>query len=155
MKCQRGDLFTPNQLVDVLKHHNIVAEIEHKQGEFTSERKFIMPAVLKYASEEKLKLPASENCKHDTCPLMIQFESGFVPLGIFSTSISHLIAHQHSMSPRWKMNDQQVRKNKVQFIIDKSYYANLISLAQYLEIRVEQHANTKTNYSLAQINLIV
>ena len=154
-KCQRTDLLTLDQLVDVLKHHNIVAEIKHSDSELTSDPKFIMPAILKYASEEELKLPDSDDGKHNTCPLMIRFQGGFVPFGIFCASISHLIAHQDSMSPTWEMSDKQVRKNKVQFIIDKSFCATLISRAQYLEIRVEQCANTSSKYSIAYINLMV
>ena len=153
-KCQRQDLLTPNQLVDFLKYHNIVAEIKQNQEESTSERMFIMPAVLKYASEEELKLPATD-CKHETCPLMIRFQSGFVPFGVFTTIISHLIAHQDSMLPAWKLSNKQVRKNKVQFIIDKSYCTTLISRAQYLEIQVEQCANASTKYSITDINFIV
>ena len=154
-KCQQGDLLTLSQLVDVLKHHNILVEIKEEQISIQHEPKFLMPTVLKYASEEDLKLPMSSDCEQDTSPLMIQFQGGFVPFGIFCTSISHLIAHQDSMSPKWKVCREQVKRNKVQFSIDGSFVTTLISRAQYLEIRIEQPAKTRSKLSITQMYSIV
>ena len=91
-----------------------------------------MPAVLKFASEEELEpSPLTQ-----ASPLMIHFESGFVPFGVFCASIAHLIAHQDSMSPKWRLCNDQVMKNKVTFCVDRAFFTTHISRPQYLEIQV-------------------
>ena len=158
---RRKNQLSLKQLVDLLKSHNILAEIKSDQesleqlkpSQETSisnqyQSKFIMPAVLKDASEEELKL---KNSKQEAAPLMIHFEGGFVPFGVFCASIANLIAHQDSLSPRWQLCDGQVMKNKVKFCIDKSFYATLISRPQYFEIRVERHPRARAKRSLPNI----
>ena len=158
-EIHRKNQLSLEQLVDLLKSHNILAEIKPDQE--SSEQlnasqessaqyqpKFVMPAVLKEASEEELKL---ENSKQEAAPLIIHFESGFVPFGVFCASVANLIAHQDSLSPRWQLCDGKVMKNKLKFIIDKSFCATLISRPQYLEIRVERHPRARTKLSLPNI----
>ena len=146
---QRSDLLSPKQLVDLLKERNVLAETKHDQEEAVpSEPKFVMPTVLKYASEEELKLPTS---KQEASPLLIHFESGFVPFGVFCASVANLIARQDSLSPRWQLCDDQVMKNKVKFCVDKSFYTTLISRPQYLEIRVERHPRAQSKLSFPTI----
>ena len=146
---QRSDLLSPKQLVDLLKERNVLAETKHDQEEAVpSEPKFVMPTVLKYASEEELKLPTS---KQEASPLLIHFESGFVPFGVFCASVANLIARQDSLSPRWQLCDDRVMKNKVKFCVDKSFDATLISRPQYLEIRVERHPRARSKLSFPTI----
>ena len=161
-ESRRKNQLSLEQLVDLLKSHNILAEI--KSDQVSSEQlkptkesseqssqyqpKLIMPAVLKDASEDELKLKDS---KQEAAPLMIQFEGGFMPFGVFCASIANLIAHQDTLSPRWQLCDDQVMKNKVKFSIDISFYATLISRPQYLEIRVERHPRGRSKRSLPNI----
>ncbi|MCG8621399.1 MAG: hypothetical protein MJE68_05265, partial [Proteobacteria bacterium] len=107
----RSTHLSPNQLVDVLKHNSILAEVKCDDEEATSseplEPKFIIPAVLKHASEEELK-PSSSL---EASPLMIRFEGGFVPFGVFSASIARLIARTNSLVPKWSLHGKEVKKN--------------------------------------------
>ena len=159
---RRKNRLSLKQLVDLLKSHNILAEIksdresleQFKSSQESSSQssqyqpKFVMPAVLKQASEEELKL---ENSKQEAAPLIIHFEGGFVPFGVFCASIANLIAHQDTLSPRWQLCDDQVMKNKVKFCIDRSFYATLLSQPQYLEIRIERHPRARAKRSLPNI----
>ena len=150
----RSSHLTPNQLVDVLKHQGILAEVKHDEEESSSEpakSKVIIPAVLEHASEEELKPSPSLKAS----PLMIHFEGGFVPFGLFSASVARLIAHADSMSPKWKLCREQVRKNKVKFLIAKAFVATLISRPRYLEIQVEKHSRAKSKYPLQYICVTV
>ena len=177
----RNNRLSLEQLVDLLKYHNIIAEIcpEQKKLEqlesnqeilpqFTADQEssakpdpkisaqttnpiFIMPAVLQEASEEELKLVSSSVSTQEVSPLMIYFVSGFVPFGVFCASIANLIACLEFRSPRWQLCDGQVMKNKVNFYIDESFVATLISRPQYLEIRVKKHEGTTSNYLLKYI----
>jgi hypothetical protein len=112
--------------------------------------KFIMPAVLKHASEEELTCPALPNFERAT-PMFIHFEMGFVPFGVFSASIAHFIGHQSSTSPQWKLCDDHVRRNKLRFIIDDGFFVTLISRPRYFEIHVEQHLRSMSKNSLPVI----
>ena len=139
------------QLVDMLKDLNILAEIKLEQESppvSQSLPKFIMPAVLKYASEEELLMPPLAGLEDQACPLMIQFKSGFVPFGVFCASIAHLIAHQDSMSPKWRLCENQVMKNKVSFSVDQAFFATLISRDQYFEIHISRHPRTRSKTPL-------
>ena len=158
---RRNNQLSLEQLVDLLKHHNILAEIKgdeessgeikHQERAVETQPKFIMPAVLKSASEEELiaLIPMSSDKK--AAPLIIMFKNGFVPFGVFCASTANLIARQASMSPRWQLHSNQIMKNKVKFTIDDSFYATLISRPQYIEIRVEKPQQSESDYSLCDI----
>ena len=124
-KHQRSGHLKLAQLVDVLKDLNILAEIKQDEDDVPvadqSQPKFIVPAVLKYASEEELKMPVITNPEDQAVPIMIHFESGFVPFGIFCATTAHLIARQDLLSPKWRLRDDQVMKNKVTFSIDRAF----------------------------------
>ena len=145
-----SSLLKLKQLVDLLKHLNILAEVKQDQEEAESEPKFIMPAVLKHASEEELSSQPSTNSEHAST-LFVHFEIGFVPFGVFSASVAHFIGHQSSTSPKWQLCDNQVRRNKLRFVIDGAFYATLISQPQYVEIHVERNPHARTKSSLSSI----
>ena len=140
-----------NQLVDLLKHLNIVAEVKGDQEESSpsqSERKFIMPAILKYASEDDLKVLISDSYEQQAPPLIIRFEGGFIPFGIFCAIIAHLIAHQTSLSPKWQLCDDQMRRNKVTFCVDGALYTTLVSQPQCIKIFASRHPCARKKKSL-------
>ena len=147
----RSSHLSSNQLVNVLKHQGILVEVKHDGEESTSEpaeSKFIIPAVLEHASEDELKPSPSLQAS----PLMIRFEGGFVPFGIFSASVAHLIGHAESMSPKWKLCSKEVRKNKVKFLVAGAYNVILISRPRYLEIQLERYSlRARCKHSLADI----
>ena len=151
----QSSLLKLNQLVDVLKHHNILAEVKQdEEVAFSSERepepKFIMPAVLKHASEEELACPTSPNLER-AIPMFIHFEMGFVPFGVFSASIAHFISHQSTTSPQWKLCNNQVQRNKLRFVVDGAFFVTLISRPQHIEVQIQHYPDTKSDRSLAFI----
>ena len=127
----------------------IPVKVKHDADETVStEQKFIIPAILKNASEEELNPSPSL----EASPLMIHIEGGFVPFGLFSASIAHMIAHIDSMSPKWKLYTKEVRKNKVRFLVAGAYNVTLISRPQYLEIQTERYGKqARCGYSLKNI----
>ena len=142
------DLLELNQLVDVLEHHNILAEI--KQADPQAERKFVMPAVMKYAAEDELFSPSSMS-EAMPSPVVIHFPGGFVPFGVFCAGIAHLIAQLDSLSPQWQLCDDQVMRNKIRFIIDGAFFATLVSRPQYIMVHVEQHPKARCKSTLEVI----
>ena len=163
----RNNKLSLEQLVDLLKHHNILAEIKDYQknsGETEhhqewaietdqSQTKFIMPAVLKSASEEELIVTPSTTSDETPLPLIIHFKNGFVPFGVFCASTANLIARQDSMSPTWRLCDNQIMKNKVTFTVGNAFIATLISRPQHIEVHVEGNSKVRNpnQYSLSYI----
>ena len=147
----RSSHLSSHQLVDVLKHQGILAEVKHDEEESSSEpaeSKVIIPAVLEHASDEELKPSPSL----EASPLMIRFKGGFVPFGLFSASVARLIAHADSMSLKWKLREEVVRKNKVKFLVAGAYNVTLISRPRYLEIQLERYSRrARCKRSLADI----
>ena len=146
---------TLEQLVDLLKYLNIIAEIKpdnHSQENGQSSPKFIMPAVLKFASEDELNLQPPGVGDLPPCTLIISFKCGFVPFGVFCACVAHLIACQDSMSPKWNFcKGEATKRNKVKFIVDKAYLVILVSRPQHFEIRVSRYEGTRCSNSLSYI----
>ena len=148
----QSSLLELNQLVDVLKHHNILAEVKQvaSSSESEPEPKFIMPAVMKYASESELLSPSS-TLEATPSPIFIHFAGGFVPFGVFCAGVVHLIAQLDSMSPRWQLCDDQMMRNKVKFIINGAFFATLVSQPQYIMVHVEQHPKARSKLTVEVI----
>ena len=151
----QSSLLELNQLVDVLKHHNILAEVKQDKEVASSsdsepEPKFIMPAVMKYASESEL--PSSfSTLEAIPSPIFVHFTGGFVPFVVFCAGVARLIAQLDSMSPRWQLCDDQVMRNKVKFIIDKAFFATLVSRPQYIMIHIKKHQKARCKTALEVI----
>ena len=153
-KGTQSDVLDVDKLVDLLLHLNILAEITPETDPPSlCEREFIMPTTLKYASEGELKKLTSTNSEVEAEPLMIHFEYGFVPFGVFCVTMAHLI--KNSKSLQWQLHDTKVMKNYVKFSVVNSYYAILVSRPQYIEIHVERHPLTRRTYSIQDMCNIV
>ena len=151
----QSSLLKLNQLVDVLKHHNVLAEVKQDKEVASSsepepEPKFIMPAVMKYASQRELPSPSS-TIEASPSPIFIHFAGGFVPFGVFCAGVARLIAQLDSMSPGWQLCDDQLMRNKAKFIIDKAFFATLISRPQYIMIHIEKHQKARCKTALEVI----
>ena len=149
-ECQQSGYLKLNQLMDLLKDLNILAEVKQPEEGNQAEPKFIMPAVMKYASESEL-VSLSITSEKQASPLIIHFEGGFVPFGVFCAGMAHLIAHQDSMSPKWQLCNNQVRKNKVKFLIDGAFFAILVSRPQHITVCVERHPKARCKSTLEVI----
>ena len=149
----RSSHLTPKQLIDLLKYLNILAEIiPEQESSSQASPKYIIPAVLKCASEDELQPRVRTSPGEEVCSFMIHFDCGFVPFGVFCAGVAHLIAHQDTLSPMWQLSkDHKVKKNKVIFLVDGTFQAILISRPQNLEIQVYQCSGTRKKKSLPEI----
>ena len=149
-ESQQNSHLTLKQIMDTLQHLNILAEVKDESNPSSSvERKFIMPAVLKYASEEELTQPSlASPDEQQAAPLLIHFDGGFLPFGVFCALMAHLVAHQNSLSPKWQLCGDQVRRNKVTFCVDGALYVTLISQPQFIKIFATRHPRARSKKSL-------
>ena len=134
---KRKSYLTPRQLIYLLKHLGILAEIQPEQPSNSDDpSKFIIPAVLKNASETELIPDSSYKYAYS---VMVHFDCGFVPYGVFCFVIAHLISSRDTLSLPWKLRkDLPIRKNRVIFLVDGRFDVVLISRPQYLEIQLGQ-----------------
>ena len=131
---KRKSHLTPKQLVDLLKHLGVLAEIHPSTQDDST--KFIIPAILRNASEDEL-LP--DGSYDQTYSIMVHFNCGLVPYGVFCFVIAHLISSQSTLTLEWKLRkDLPIKKNKVVFLVDRRFDVVLISRSQNLEIQICQ-----------------
>ena len=126
VKSDRKDLISIDNLVELLVHLNIAAQIP---GEGTPE--YFLPAVLTSADSKELEYKG----KHLPEPLCIFFETGYLPLGLTCALIAELIT-MGKLDILLTVNQETMYKNKVTFSFKGKYNVQLISWPKYCEIRV-------------------
>ncbi len=133
-----GDLISPEQLVALLAYLHIVAEIVSVKSSDTNsvleeEKEYIMPCVLENTSAKELDLFHKESCR--SClvePLLMDFSSGFTPMGLFSASMACFISNKSFTFIR-----EGVKKNMVHFLYgQKKIRVTFISRCKYFEVVV-------------------
>ena len=128
------------QLVKLLEHLNIIAPIVQSDPSQSS-KVYLMPCILENVSSEELSdsqridsnqlLPAS---------LLIRYECGFVPLGIFPATIANLVG-QSSL----KLIEEGIKKNRVQFRFGSDRDTiTLISQPKYYEVSIKRETFAET-----------
>jgi len=107
-----GDLIPPEKLVALLEFLHIIARVigAHSSVE-EQEVIYLMPCVLRSASKERLDAICNDQSRPQRiAPLIVQYECGFVPLGIFPALVASLISNKS-----FKLVKEEMMKNKVQF----------------------------------------
>ena len=137
-----GDYIPLGQLVKLLEYLNIIAPIVQSDPSQSS-KVYLMPCVLENVSSEELNdfrkfdsnqlLPAS---------LLIRYECGFVPLGVFPATIANLVGQS---SHKLKLIKEGIKKNRVQFRFGADRDTiTLISQPKYYEVSIKRLPITKT-----------
>ena len=135
-----GDYIPLEQLVKLLEHLNIIAPIVQSNPSQSS-KVYLMPCILENVSSEEL----SDFRKIDSnqlllASLLIQYECGFVPLGVFPATIANLVG-QSSL----KMIKKGIKKNRVQFRFGADRDTiTLVSQPKYYEVSIKRLPITKT-----------
>ncbi len=128
-------LIPPHQLVALLNHLHIVAEIVPAESSDTDpeEKEYIMPCVLENTGDQELDLFHKESCR--SCfvePLLIYFRCGFTPMGLFPAAMACFISNKSFIFIR-----EGVKKNMVQFLYGtKKVRVTFISRCKYFEVVV-------------------
>ena len=131
-----GDLIKPEKLLVLLKYLCIIATICHEGKSDT----YIMPCVLESASTAELD-SYQEDKRHPVSlePIMVRYECGSVPIGVFPAMIACLISNKSL-----KLIENGVKKNRVQFHFGTDYdKITFIARPKYYEIRMARMSKTK------------
>ncbi len=140
-----------DQLIDILKYHNIIAAVNSTDEVDETKIEFIMFAVLQSASAEELQSQRKCHSEYRAGPLLIHFECGYVPYGVFCAEVTHLIAHQGG----WLLCQENVKKNMATFCVDRAFHVTLMSHPQYLEVQISQQKLARTRKSLNEVCISV
>ena len=129
------------KLVELLDHLSILTVIPPSPGEHAKEPNYFMPCVLKSARASKLA-PTSHSAS-DPAHLMLHYECGYVPIGVFPAMITNLVSQRLE---DWKLIDEDLRKNRVAFYVGEYYdIATLLSHPRYFEIAVSQSEGSESS----------
>ena len=124
------DPLSPVILVSLLKHLYIVAGPMSIKSGSKSDSYYFMPCALKPAAVEEEQRDASLS----PAPLLIYFECGYCPVGVFPCLVVHLLSTELSKL-KWTLDEAPHFRNKVTFLVGKCYHCiTLISRATYLEV---------------------
>ena len=141
------DLIPSDKLVKLLEHLGFLTVIpSESQEDCIQDPTYFMPCVLKSARESELSVPC--NSASDPAPLIIRFNCGYVPMGIFPAMITTLVSQQKQL--RWKLIVQEgLWKNKVQFRIHIGKSFNrvfLLSHPRFIQITFspKEHSSTES-----------
>ena len=136
MSNHTSELLPPEKLVQLLEYLSILTPIPSTPssgGASTTQPTYFMPCVLKSARASDLRLPSSS--ERDPPPLMLRYDCGYVPVGVFPSLITSLVSSQQVNG--WEMIEEGLRKNKVQFRVGKDYdTVTLISHPRFFEFAI-------------------
>ena len=126
---------TPEKLVKLLKYINILSL------PYPDKEVFLMPSLLKSALTVDLAAPPSS--ESDPAPLMIRYDCGYVPLGLFPSLLANLLSQQLK---DWEIIEEGLCKNRVQFYVGEDHdIVTLIAYPQYIEIAISRRQKFETS----------
>ena len=128
-KDKKDDFLIPmEENVQLLKHLKILAVMKrrHDSRNGREEEIYFMPCILKGATSSKLH----ETSCPEAAPLVIRYDCGYVPLGMFCSMVISLVSEDD-----WELDDQKMYRNKIQFQFGSDYsIITLIGRPDYLEV---------------------
>ena len=143
------DVLPLPKLVRLLEHLSILTPLSAPKEQGNADPSYFMPCVLRNATADELKVARSDS---DPAPLMLHYECGYMPFGVFPAMVTNLFSRQEELG--WEMVDKggMLRKNKVQFSVGRDCdMVTLISRPRYFEITItrqtdcEDHEKSKSS----------
>ena len=128
-------------LVKLLEYLGILTAIPPTPStDVHGELTYFMPCVLKSARASELSVPSCSDS--DPAPLILRYDCGYVPVGVFPSMITNLVSQQRE---GWEMIERGIYKNRVQFKVGEDLdTVTLISHPRYFEIAVSRSSNFRT-----------
>ena len=101
------EFFPPSKLVALLQHLNIVAEL--KKDAVSSQ--YFIPCVLTHS--ESIQSAMSATTPSHACPLLVMFESGYCPKGLFGSMAVHLLENKMKSSLEWGLEQDKIFRYQI------------------------------------------
>ncbi len=126
-----------DKLIQLLEHVNLISKIyiENPLPGSPSVLLF-MPAMLDCVEIKKAPQPNENN----PSPILIRFEFGYVPTGVFCGLITKIATEGKTkiLGESWKLKNDEVKRNRVSFLLGGLHVITLISHSTCYEIRIER-----------------
>ena len=128
-------------LVKLLEYLGILTAIPPTLSpDVHGEPTYFMPCVLKSARASELSVPSWSDS--DPAPLILRYDCGYIPVGVFPSMITNLVSQQQE---GWKIIEEGLYKNRVQFQVGGDYdTVTLISHPRYFEIVISRNESFRT-----------
>ena len=128
------------QLLEYLGILTIIPSMPSSGGTCPQDTTYFMPCVLKRARASELRIRSCGDS--DPAPLMLRYDCGYVPVGMFPSMITNLVSHRLG---GWAMITKDIRKNKVQFHVGEDCdTVTLISWPRFFEIIITRSEGFQT-----------
>ena len=123
------DLIPLERLVKLLEYLGMLTVIPSAGNQ---EPTYFMPCVLKSARASEQEV--SSCSESDPAHLMLRFDCGYMPMGIFPAMITNLVSQQWE---DWRLIEEGLHKNKIQFLVGDNYdTVSLLSHPRFIEIAI-------------------
>ena len=139
-KLEERKLLPAKQLIKLLEYVHLLSPIVRSDTQSDKEEiTYLMPAVLKFDSQEELANPPPPDTNNPE-PLYITFSFGYVPTGVFCGLITRLVSQgpHRILGFKWKLVEKDVKRNCVSFDVDCVHKVTLLSHEKSYEIRVSR-----------------
>ncbi len=131
------------KLVILLEYLNIMICLTPMPSEktATTTTEYFMPSILRGVKAEKLNICS---CFSDPAALLLCYECGYIPLGLFSAMITNIISLIISLKLKdWDLNENTMHRNKIVFRVGTDNdIVTLISRPKYIKIIVSRECDS-------------
>ena len=125
----KTSLLTVEHLINLLTHYKLIWKI--------NEQTYFMPSLLLPDNELMSSFSADLLSGLSPPPLLITFEGGFIPVGVFSALAVQLLTH-------WEANSKSLYRNHIDFDAG-SHIVELRSFFTFIEIRINASHYTSSS----------
>ena len=124
-----------DELVKLLEHLKILTVISD-----STDKIYFMPCILKTAVADQLKAALQAVAfNQNPAPLMLQYDCGFVPVGIFSHMIADIISQA-----AWKLAEDKIWKNMITLFV-KDNEIILVSRPTHITVAFSRNSRSRTS----------
>ena len=140
---KKQDPLALDKLIKLLEYLHIVAHMVDRSDPSGKKNAYFMPCVLQSA-ELGMVFHNPDSSPDQPAPLLIQFNCGFCPVGIFCAVVVYLLSEASSSEVKWELSGEEpLYRNMITFKVGKAYdKVTLIARTTYYEIWLRRQMNT-------------
>ena len=154
---ENRELIPVRKLIQLLKSVNLLSLITRSGDKKNAkEPTYLLPAILPCATKEELTQPPQPD-DNNPAPILIAFERGYVPTGVFCALITQLVSRGPGgiLGLTWELEEKCVKRNQILFNVDSVHLVTLLSHESCYEVRVARRDDSHSLHELCTYVLSV
>ena len=154
---ENRELIPVRKLIQLLKSVNLLSLITRSGDKKNAkEPTYLLPAILPCATKEELTQPPQPD-DNNPAPILITFERGYVPTGVFCGLITQLVSRGPGgiLGLTWELEEKCVKRNQISFNVDSVHLVTLLSHERCYEVRVARRDDSHSLHELCTYVLSV